>query len=149
MSTCRPARSLTVRALRLRHANTRTRARRYTSNFLADRPTRRTDDHYIIALTDANFGQYRITSADLGCVMNVSSESQDGVDMHLRGLGDGVVWTPLAFATPSAERPISQPLPASVVDRDKRHFLGRAFLVTNSADIPKVLRGLLSTTVDR
>ncbi|KAH8980661.1 AAA domain-containing protein [Lactarius akahatsu] len=28
------------------------------------------DDHFVIALTDANFGQYRITSADLGRVMN-------------------------------------------------------------------------------
>ncbi|KAH9028967.1 hypothetical protein EDB85DRAFT_2147586 [Lactarius pseudohatsudake] len=109
---------------------------------------RRTDDHYIIVLTDANFAQYRITEADLGRVMNVSSQSQDGVDTHLRGLGDGVVWTPLSFATPGAERPISQPLPASLVDRDKRHF-GRAFLVTNSADIPKVLRGFLRTVVDR
>ncbi|KAH9038656.1 hypothetical protein EDB83DRAFT_2412293 [Lactarius deliciosus] len=31
----------------------------------------------------------------------------------------------------------------------KRHFPGRAFLVTNSADIPKVLRGFLSSMVDR
>ncbi|KAH9028969.1 AAA domain-containing protein [Lactarius pseudohatsudake] len=28
------------------------------------------DDHFVVALTDANFGQYRITSADLGRVMN-------------------------------------------------------------------------------
>ena len=30
----------------------------------------RTDDHFVIALTDANFGQYRITEADLGRAMN-------------------------------------------------------------------------------
>ena len=30
----------------------------------------RTDDHYVIALTDANFGQYRITEEDLGRAMN-------------------------------------------------------------------------------
>ncbi|KAH8981374.1 hypothetical protein EDB86DRAFT_3087166 [Lactarius hatsudake] len=55
------------------------RARLGTSNFLrsADAP-----HHYIIALTDANFGQYRITEADLGRVMNASSESQDGVVLN-------------------------------------------------------------------
>jgi len=34
-------------------------------------------------------------------------------------------------------------------NRVKRHFPGRAFLVTNTADIPKVLRGFLTTMVDR
>ena len=47
----------------------------------------------------------------------------------------------VAHATPGAD--------ALAVDRVKRHFPGRAFLVTNSADIPKVLRGFLSTMVDR
>ncbi|KAH9046612.1 AAA domain-containing protein [Lactarius hengduanensis] len=80
------------------------------------------DDHFVIALTDANFGQYRITSADLGRVMN----------RHPK------VKTALICICEDSE--------AAWV---KRHFPGRAFLVTNSADIPKVLRGFLSTMVDR
>ncbi|KAH8990895.1 AAA domain-containing protein [Lactarius hatsudake] len=80
------------------------------------------DDHFVIALTDANFGQYRITSADLGRVMS----------RHPK------VKTALICICEDSE--------ATWV---KRHFPGRAFLVTNSADIPKVLRGFLSTMVDR
>ncbi|KAH9010140.1 AAA domain-containing protein [Lactarius hengduanensis] len=80
------------------------------------------DDHFVIALTDANFGQYRITEADLGRVMN----------RHPK------VKTALICICEDSE--------AAWV---KRHFPGRAFLVTNSADIPKVLRGFLSTMVDR
>ncbi|KAH8984497.1 AAA domain-containing protein [Lactarius hatsudake] len=80
------------------------------------------DDHFVIALTDANFGQYRITEADLGRVMN----------RHPK------VKTALICICEDSE--------ATWV---KRHFPGRAFLVTNSADIPKVLRGFLSTMVDR
>ncbi|KAI9450095.1 AAA domain-containing protein [Lactarius psammicola] len=80
------------------------------------------DDHYVIALTDANFGQYRITKEDLGRVMN----------RHPK------VKTALICICEDSE--------AAWV---KRHFPGRAFLVTNSADIPKVLRGFLSTMVDR
>jgi len=80
------------------------------------------DDHYVIALTDANFGQYRITEEDLGRVMN----------RHPK------VKTALICIYEDSE--------AAWV---KRHFPGRAFLVTDSADIPKVLRGFLSTMVDR
>ncbi|KAH9164938.1 AAA domain-containing protein [Lactarius sanguifluus] len=80
------------------------------------------DDHFVIALTDANFGQYRITEADLGRVMN----------RHPK------VKTALICICEDSE--------ATWV---KRHFPGCAFLVTNSADIPKVLRGFLSTMVDR
>ncbi|KAH9168049.1 hypothetical protein EDB89DRAFT_2074295 [Lactarius sanguifluus] len=105
MSTCRPARSFRL------SSDPRTRARRCTSNFLTDRPTRRTDDHYIIALTDANFGHYRITEADPGRVMNASSESQDGICEDLE----------------------------TACGQVKRHFPSRASLVAHSADIPKVL----------
>lgn len=80
------------------------------------------DDHYVIALTDANFGQYRITKEDLGRAMN----------RHPK------VKTALICICEDSE--------AAWV---KRHFPGRAFLVTDSADIPKVLRGFLSTMVDR
>ncbi|KAH8982346.1 AAA domain-containing protein [Lactarius hatsudake] len=80
------------------------------------------DDHFVIALTDANFGQYRITEADLGRLMT----------RHAK------VKTALICICEDSE--------ATWV---KRHFPGRAFLVTNSADIPKVLRGFLSTMVDR
>ncbi|KAH9168043.1 hypothetical protein EDB89DRAFT_1993911 [Lactarius sanguifluus] len=82
------------------------------------------DDHFVITLTDsdANFGQCRITEADLGRVMN----------RHPK------VKTALIYICEDSE--------AAWV---KRHFPGRAFLVTNSADIPKVLRGFLSTMVDR
>jgi len=31
---------------------------------------KRPDDHFVIALTDANFGQYNITAEDLGRAMN-------------------------------------------------------------------------------
>ena len=68
------------------------------------------------------------------------SESQDGADMHLRGLGCGMVRVPPSAYTLLLICPGG---------RVKRHFPGRAFLVTNSADIPKILRGFLSTVVDR
>ncbi|KAI0296956.1 AAA domain-containing protein [Multifurca ochricompacta] len=80
------------------------------------------DDHFVIALTDANFGQYNITAEDLGRAMN----------RHPK------VKTALICICEDSE--------ASWV---KKHFPGRAFLVTNSADIPKVLRGFLTTMVDK
>lgn len=80
------------------------------------------DDHYVIALTDANFAQYSITEDVLARAMN----------RHPK------VKTALICICEDSE--------AAWV---KRHFPGRAFLVTNSADIPKVLRGFLSTMVDR
>ncbi|KAF8263236.1 AAA domain-containing protein [Lactarius quietus] len=80
------------------------------------------DDHYVIALTDANFAQYNITEDVLARAMN----------RHPK------VKTALICISEDSE--------AAWV---KRHFPGRAFLVTDSADIPKVLRGFLSTMVDR
>jgi hypothetical protein len=65
------------------------------------------------------------------------SESQDGADMHLRGLGGGVVRALACCPHPVADLKGQETLPRS------------SFLVTNSADIPKVLRGFLSTMVDR
>ncbi|KAH9038672.1 hypothetical protein EDB83DRAFT_2524497 [Lactarius deliciosus] len=93
-------------------------------------PTRRTGDHYTIALTDANFGQYRITGADLGCVMN----------RHPK------VPTALICICEDSETACSTCVGGGQV---KRYLRSRAFLVTNSADIPKVFRGFLSTMVDR
>jgi len=80
------------------------------------------DDHFVIALTDANFGQYNITAEDLGRAMN----------RHPK------VKTALICICEDSD--------ASWV---KIHFPGRAFLVTNTADIPKVLKGFLTAMVDR
>jgi len=39
------------------------------------------DDHFVIALTDANFGQYNITAEDLGRATNRHPKVK--VDLHL------------------------------------------------------------------
>ncbi|KAI0265323.1 AAA domain-containing protein [Gloeopeniophorella convolvens] len=80
------------------------------------------DDHFVIALTDANFAQYAITAEDLGRSMN----------RHPK------VKTALICICEDSD--------ASWI---KQYFPGRAFLVNNTADIPKVLRGFLTTMVDR
>ncbi|OCH94642.1 hypothetical protein OBBRIDRAFT_817121 [Obba rivulosa] len=80
------------------------------------------DDWFVIAVTDANFGRYDISAEDLQRVMT----RQPKVNTALICIGEGAEasWIP-------------QKLP------------GRCFRVANTADIPTVLRSILSTMVDR
>ncbi|RDB28140.1 von Willebrand factor A domain-containing protein 8 [Hypsizygus marmoreus] len=80
------------------------------------------DDWFVIAITDANFGRYQITPEDLTRAMNRNPK----VHTALVCIGEGAEasW-------------ITKRLP------------GRGFRVTNTADIPTVLRSILSTMVDR
>ncbi|KAH7919391.1 hypothetical protein BV22DRAFT_1199497 [Leucogyrophana mollusca] len=80
------------------------------------------DDWFVIAITDANFGRYQITPEEVKRVM----------------LRDPKVHTALICIGDGAEVPwITKELP------------GRAFRVSNTADIPVVLRSILSTMIDR
>jgi len=81
------------------------------------------DDWFVIAISDANFGRYRITPEEIKKVM-------------LRG--DPKVHTALICIGDGAEVPwITKELP------------GRGFRVKNTADIPVVLRSILTSMVDR
>jgi len=80
------------------------------------------DDWFVIAVTDASFGRYQITPEELKRVMN----------------RDPKVHTALICIGEGADTPwVTKDLP------------GRAFRVGNTADIPTVLRSILSTMVDR
>ncbi|KAF9485607.1 hypothetical protein BDN70DRAFT_847463 [Pholiota conissans] len=80
------------------------------------------DDWFVIAITDANFGRYQISSEDLTRAMNHNAK----VNTALICIGEGAEasW-------------VTKSLP------------GRAFRVANTGDIPNVLRSILSTMVDR
>ncbi|TFK81956.1 hypothetical protein K466DRAFT_501194 [Polyporus arcularius HHB13444] len=80
------------------------------------------DDWFVIALTDANFGRYNITAEDLQRVMNRNPK----VHTALICIGEGAEasWIP-------------------------KNLPGRGYRVSNTADIPAVLRSILSTMVDR
>ncbi|EIW79654.1 hypothetical protein CONPUDRAFT_137936 [Coniophora puteana RWD-64-598 SS2] len=81
------------------------------------------DDWFVIAISDANFGRYQITPEEIKKVM-------------LRG--DPKVHTALICIGDGAEVPwITKELP------------GRGFRVKNTADIPVVLRSILTSMVDR
>ncbi|KAI0708684.1 AAA domain-containing protein [Earliella scabrosa] len=80
------------------------------------------DDWFVIALTDANFARYNITAEDLQRVMNRNPK----VHTALICIGEGAEasWIP-------------------------KNLPGRGYRVSNTADIPAVLRSILSTMVDR
>ncbi|KZT28299.1 hypothetical protein NEOLEDRAFT_1129681 [Neolentinus lepideus HHB14362 ss-1] len=80
------------------------------------------DDWFVIAITDANFERYGIKPEDLKNAMNRNPK----VHSALICIGEGAEakWIP-------------------------RYLQGRAFRVSNAADIPNVLRSILSTMVDR
>ncbi|KAI0752632.1 AAA domain-containing protein [Daedaleopsis nitida] len=80
------------------------------------------DDWFVIALTDANFARYNITADDLSRVMNRHPK----VHTALVCIGEGAeaAWIP-------------------------KNLPGRGYRVSNTADIPAVLRSILSTMVDR
>lgn len=79
------------------------------------------DEWFVIAITDANFGRYGITAEDLKRVMY----RQPKVKTALICIGEGAeaAWVP-------------------------KYLPGRGFRVGNTADIPAVLRSILSTMVD-
>ncbi|KAF8056895.1 AAA domain-containing protein, partial [Lyophyllum atratum] len=80
------------------------------------------DDWFVIAITDANFGRYQITPEHLAQAMKRNPK----VHTALICIGEGAeaAW-------------ITKSLP------------GRGFRVGNTADIPTVLRSILSTMVER
>ncbi|KAI8989190.1 AAA domain-containing protein [Trametes punicea] len=79
------------------------------------------DDWFVIAITDANFARYGITAQDLQRVMNRNPK----VHTALICIGEGAeaTWIP-------------------------KNLRGRGYRVANTADIPAVLRSILSTMVD-
>ncbi|KAI0049548.1 hypothetical protein FA95DRAFT_1489014 [Auriscalpium vulgare] len=80
------------------------------------------DEHFVVAITDANFARYGIIAEELRGAINRHPK----VKTALICIGEGAEasWVP-------------------------KQFPGRAFRVDNTADIPKVLRGILSQMVDR
>ncbi|KAJ7173000.1 AAA domain-containing protein [Mycena crocata] len=80
------------------------------------------DDWFVIAITDANFGRYLIKPEDITRAMKRDPK----VHTALICIGEGAeaTWIP-------------------------RSIPGRGFRVANTADIPTVLRSILSTMVDR
>ncbi|KAJ7050407.1 AAA domain-containing protein [Mycena amicta] len=80
------------------------------------------DDWFVIAITDANFGRYLIKPEDIARAMNRNPK----VHTALICIGEGAEATWIPTVIP-----------------------GRGFRLTNTADIPTVLRSILSTMVDR
>ncbi|KAH9924969.1 AAA domain-containing protein [Epithele typhae] len=80
------------------------------------------DDWFVIALTDANFARYNITAEEIQGAMNRNPK----VHTALVCIGEGAeaAWIP-------------------------RNLPGRGYRVSNTADIPTVLRSILSTMVDK
>ncbi|KZV72548.1 hypothetical protein PENSPDRAFT_674901 [Peniophora sp. CONT] len=80
------------------------------------------DEHFVVAITDANFSRYGITAEDLRRAMNKHPK----VKIALICIGEGAeaAWVP-------------------------KQFPGRAFRVAHTADIPKVLRGILTSMIDK
>ncbi|TFY67028.1 hypothetical protein EVJ58_g1884 [Rhodofomes roseus] len=80
------------------------------------------DDWFVITITDANFARYGISEEDLQRVMT----RQPKVHTALICIGEGAeaLWIP-------------------------KKLQGKGFRVTNTADIPVVLRSILSTMMDR
>ncbi|KZT08123.1 uncharacterized protein LAESUDRAFT_649814 [Laetiporus sulphureus 93-53] len=80
------------------------------------------DDWFVITITDANFGRYGITAEEVHKVMT----RQPKVNTALICIGEGAeaVWVP-------------------------KKLQGRGFRVSNTTDIPAVLRSILTTMVDR
>ncbi|KAF7366325.1 von Willebrand factor A domain-containing protein 8 [Mycena sanguinolenta] len=80
------------------------------------------DDWFVIAITDANFGRYLIKPEDISRAMRRDPK----VHTALVCIGEGAEATWIPKSIP-----------------------GRGYRVTNTADIPTVLRSILSTMVDR
>ncbi|KAH6910612.1 AAA domain-containing protein [Coprinopsis sp. MPI-PUGE-AT-0042] len=80
------------------------------------------DDWFVIAITDANFGRYSITPEEVTHAM--SREPKVNTALICIGEGAEATWIP-------------------------KHLPGKGFRVTNTGDIPTVLRSILSTMVDR
>jgi len=80
------------------------------------------DDWFVIAITDANFGRYLIKPEDISRAMRRDPK----VHTALICIGEGAEATWIPKSIP-----------------------GRGYRVTNTADIPTVLRSILSTMVDR
>ncbi|KAI0943485.1 hypothetical protein AcW1_002637 [Taiwanofungus camphoratus] len=80
------------------------------------------DDWFVITITDANFSRYGITAEEIQRVMT----RQPKVNSALICIGEGAeaLWIP-------------------------RNLQGRGFRVSDTADIPAVLRSILTTMVDR
>ncbi|KAL0575398.1 hypothetical protein V5O48_000404 [Marasmius crinis-equi] len=99
------------------------------------------DDWFVIAITDANFGRYEITPEDITRAMKRNPK----VHSALICIGEGAdaPWYEVALLrltgslTPKQHLRITESLP------------GKGFRVRNTEDIPSVLRGILSTMVDR
>ncbi|KAF7342156.1 von Willebrand factor A domain-containing protein 8 [Mycena venus] len=80
------------------------------------------DDWFVIAITDANFGRYLIKPEDISRVMRRDPK----VHTALVCIGEGAEATWIPKSIP-----------------------GRGYRVTNTSDIPTVLRSILSTMIDR
>ncbi|KAF9011991.1 AAA domain-containing protein [Cyathus striatus] len=80
------------------------------------------DDWHVIAITDANFGRYGITSEEL--MRSMKRDQKVNTALICIGEGAEATW-------------VTKSLP------------GRAYRVMNTGDIPAVLRSILSTMIDR
>jgi hypothetical protein len=108
------------------------------------------DDHFVIAITDANFARYGITADDLRRAMNRHPK----VKVALICIGEGAEATwcvPLPGFAWRARADDGLAVLVSDVSfcRVPKQFPGRAFRVEHTSDIPKVLRGILSTMMER
>ena len=97
------------------------------------------DEWFVIAITDANFGRYDITAEDLKRAMF----RQPKVKTALICIGEGAEAT--WYVAPCTMWTIIAQLSRN---RIPKHLPGRGFRVGNTADIPAVLRSILSTMVD-
>lgn len=80
------------------------------------------DDYIVLALTDANFDRYGITSEDIRRALTRNSK----VHVALLGIGEGAetAWLPTVLP-------------------------GKAFCVRETGDLSRTLRTILSSTLDR
>jgi len=80
-----------------------------------------TDDWFVIAISDANFGRYHITADDLKRVLHRNPK----VRIALICIGEGAEaeWIP-------------------------KNFQGKGFRVGDTHEIPKVLRSILSSFIE-
>jgi hypothetical protein len=99
------------------------------------------DDWFVIAVTDANFGRYQITPEELKRAMNRDPK----VHAALVCIGEGAdaPWYGHTYMFSRGLR--TYRIRNSRITRD---LPGRAFRVKNTADIPTVLRSILSTMID-
>ena len=93
----------------------------------------------MIAISDANFGRYHITAQDLKRVM----DRNDKVQTALICIGEGAeaAWYCVSFEQVSTNFNLFARIP--------KNFQGRGYRVSNTHDIPKVLRSILSSMVEK